>query len=179
MAGGGKWLDVRLPSEFQNFRIDDAVNIPLYFIRLKLNALDKNTPYVVCCDTGRRSSAGSLHPERTRLRSLRVEGRPRRHRSGALAAGLSVSPRSFRSEGSGGYPPPGSIYEYKPPSLLAEHKGMAVVFVIICLALACGVYRYKSPHPDSPQTRPASATRSAPPPPIYVEAIPQSGSPAP
>ncbi|MDP9014617.1 MAG: cyclic nucleotide-binding domain-containing protein, partial [Pseudomonadota bacterium] len=35
---GGKWLDVRLPSEFQNFRIDDAVNIPLYFIRLKLNA---------------------------------------------------------------------------------------------------------------------------------------------
>lgn len=90
-----------------------------------------------------------------------------------------MSPGSFRSEGSGGYPPPGSIYEYKPPSLLAEHKGIAVVFVIICLALACGVYRYKSPHPDSPQTRPASATRSAPPPPIYVEAIPQSGSPAP
>jgi CRP-like cAMP-binding protein len=59
VAGGGKWLDVRLPSEFQNFRIDDAVNIPLYFIRLKLNALDKNTPYVVCCDTGRRSSAAA------------------------------------------------------------------------------------------------------------------------
>jgi CRP-like cAMP-binding protein len=56
VAKGGKWLDVRLPSEFQNFRIDDAVNIPLYFIRLKLNALDKNTQYVVCCDTGRRSS---------------------------------------------------------------------------------------------------------------------------
>src|SRR5450755_1510278 len=52
VAGGGKWLDVRLPSEFQNFRIDDAVNIPLYFIRLKLNALDRNTQYVVCCDTG-------------------------------------------------------------------------------------------------------------------------------
>jgi CRP-like cAMP-binding protein len=59
VAGGGKWLDVRLPSEFQNFRIEDAVNIPLYFIRLKLNALDKNTPYVVCCDTGRRSSAAA------------------------------------------------------------------------------------------------------------------------
>ncbi|MBS0614622.1 MAG: rhodanese-like domain-containing protein, partial [Proteobacteria bacterium] len=50
---------VRLPSEFQNFRIDDAVNIPLYFIRLKVNTLDKKTPYVVCCDTGRRSSAGA------------------------------------------------------------------------------------------------------------------------
>ena len=59
VAGGGKWLDVRLPSEFQNFKIDGAVNIPLYFIRLKLNALDKNTSYVVCCDTGRRSSAAA------------------------------------------------------------------------------------------------------------------------
>src|SRR5271165_1921059 len=59
VAKGGKWLDVRLPSEFQNFRIDDAVNIPLYFIRLKLNALDKNTQYVMCCDTGRRSSAAA------------------------------------------------------------------------------------------------------------------------
>jgi len=59
VAGGGKWLDVRLPSEFQNLRIDDALNIPLYFIRLKLNALAKDTPYVVCCDTGRRSSAAA------------------------------------------------------------------------------------------------------------------------
>jgi CRP-like cAMP-binding protein/rhodanese-related sulfurtransferase len=59
IANGGKWLDVRLPSEFQNIRIDDAVNIPLYFIRLKLNALDKNLQYVVCCDTGRRSSAAA------------------------------------------------------------------------------------------------------------------------
>lgn len=59
VAGGGRWLDVRLPSEFQNFRIEGAVNIPLYFIRLKINALDKSMPYVVCCDTGRRSSAAA------------------------------------------------------------------------------------------------------------------------
>jgi CRP-like cAMP-binding protein/rhodanese-related sulfurtransferase len=59
VARGGKWLDVRLPSEFQNFRIEDAINIPLYFIRLRLNALDKKTQYVVCCDTGRRSSAAA------------------------------------------------------------------------------------------------------------------------
>ena len=57
VAKGGKWLDVRLPSEHQNLNIDDSVNIPLYFIRLKLSALDKNIPYVVYCDTGRRSSA--------------------------------------------------------------------------------------------------------------------------
>ena len=59
VARGGKWLDVRLPSEFQNLHIEDAINIPLYFIRLKLNTLDKNSQYVVCCDTGRRSSAAA------------------------------------------------------------------------------------------------------------------------
>jgi CRP-like cAMP-binding protein len=59
VAKGGKWLDVRLPSEYQNVHLDDAINIPLYFIRLKLNALDKGVSYVVCCDTGRRSSAGA------------------------------------------------------------------------------------------------------------------------
>ena len=59
VAEGGKWLDVRLPSEFQNFRIEEAINIPLYFIRLRLNALEKKTKYIVCCDTGRRSSAAA------------------------------------------------------------------------------------------------------------------------
>ena len=59
VAKGGKWLDVRLPSEYQNVHLDDAINIPLYFIRLKLNAIDKGVSYVVCCDTGRRSSAGA------------------------------------------------------------------------------------------------------------------------
>ena len=56
---GGKWLDVRLPSEFENYHVEDAINVPLYFIRLKLKTLDRNTHYVVCCDTGRRSSAAA------------------------------------------------------------------------------------------------------------------------
>lgn len=60
VARGGKWLDVRLPSEFEAFHEPEAINIPLYFIRLKLNALDPQTTYVVCCDTGRRSSAGAF-----------------------------------------------------------------------------------------------------------------------
>jgi len=56
---GGQWLDVRLPSEFENQHKDGAINIPLYFIRLKINTLDRSKNYVVCCDTGRRSSAGA------------------------------------------------------------------------------------------------------------------------
>lgn len=59
VAGGGQWLDVRLPSEFENQHQDAAINIPLYFIRLKLDTLDPKKKYVVYCDTGRRSSAGA------------------------------------------------------------------------------------------------------------------------
>lgn len=60
IAEGGVWLDVRLPSEFENDHPEGAVNIPLYFIRVKLDKLDANKKYVVVCDTGRRSSAASF-----------------------------------------------------------------------------------------------------------------------
>jgi CRP-like cAMP-binding protein len=56
---GGRWLDVRLPSEHQNLSIEGALNVPLYLIRLKLSTLDRSKPYVVYCDTGRRSSAAA------------------------------------------------------------------------------------------------------------------------
>ena len=59
IARGGRWLDVRLPSEHQNLSIEGSLNIPLYFIRLKLTTLDRKIPYVVYCDTGRRSSAAA------------------------------------------------------------------------------------------------------------------------
>ena len=59
VAAGGQWLDVRLPSEFENKHQEGAINIPLYFIRLKLDTLDPKKKYVVYCDTGRRSSAGA------------------------------------------------------------------------------------------------------------------------
>jgi CRP-like cAMP-binding protein len=57
---GGQWLDVRLPSEFEAYHNQGAINVPLYFIRLKLKTLDSAIKYVVCCDTGRRSSAGAF-----------------------------------------------------------------------------------------------------------------------
>ncbi|MGA9854204.1 MAG: cyclic nucleotide-binding domain-containing protein [Gammaproteobacteria bacterium] len=60
VATGGQWLDVRLPSEFENQHLEGALNFPLYFIRMKLDNLDPKRKYVVCCDTGRRSSAGAF-----------------------------------------------------------------------------------------------------------------------
>ncbi len=59
VKNGGQWLDVRLPSEFENHHKEGAINIPLYFIRLKINTLDPKVKYILCCDTGRRSSAGA------------------------------------------------------------------------------------------------------------------------
>ena len=59
VAAGGRWLDVRLPSEFEHCHFEGALNLPLYFLRLKLKTLDQGVPYVVCCDNGRRSSAAA------------------------------------------------------------------------------------------------------------------------
>ncbi|MGC1387631.1 MAG: hypothetical protein ACLPX1_00535 [Steroidobacteraceae bacterium] len=64
-----------------------------------------------------------------------------------------MPPRSWRAE----------AYVYKPPSMLAQHKGLAVVFAILCLVFTA--YCFMAPH----------GTRYSPPPkqPIYVDAVPQ------
>jgi rhodanese-related sulfurtransferase len=53
------WLDVRLPSEYEHWHLEPSLNVPLYFVRLKLKTLDPTVPYVVVCDNGRRSSAAA------------------------------------------------------------------------------------------------------------------------
>ena len=60
VARGARWLDVRLPSEFEVFHMDGALSLPLYFIRMKLKTLDTAVPYVLVCDSGRRSSAAAF-----------------------------------------------------------------------------------------------------------------------
>ncbi|MBL4608452.1 MAG: cyclic nucleotide-binding domain-containing protein [Pseudomonadales bacterium] len=56
---GAKWVDVRLDDEFNCGHIDDSTHMPLHLLRLKMRMLDKKTPYIVYCDTGRRSSAAT------------------------------------------------------------------------------------------------------------------------
>ena len=60
VAGGARWLDVRLPGEFENQSIKDSRNYPLSALREQTVSLDKNATYILCCDTGRRSSAGAF-----------------------------------------------------------------------------------------------------------------------
>jgi CRP-like cAMP-binding protein len=59
-AGEAVLLDVRLPSEFKMGRLKGSTNIPLISMRLKAKSLDPAKLYILCCDTGRRSSAAAF-----------------------------------------------------------------------------------------------------------------------
>jgi hypothetical protein len=87
-------------------------------------------------------------------------------------------PRSFRGEG--GAPPPEALYEYKPPSLLAQHKGLAVIFAILCVAFAVYCLRVPLPRkssPAGPATPRHEKQRTPPAQPIYVEPIDKDSAP--
>lgn len=58
--GDAQWLDIRLPSEFQQARFPGSINLPLHLLRKQLDRLDPNRRYVICCSTGRRSSAAAF-----------------------------------------------------------------------------------------------------------------------
>jgi hypothetical protein len=95
---------------------------------------------------------------------------------------VSPSPSAYRKENPYTPPPP----EYKPPSLLVEHRGLAIFFAAASIAFA--VYCLKGPArprdiarapiaaaaagtPDRTQAQSPPAT--APAQPIYIEAIPE------
>ncbi len=60
VAKGARWLDVRLPGEFENRSIVGSLNLPLSALREQCAELDDSMDYIVCCDTGRRSAAGAF-----------------------------------------------------------------------------------------------------------------------
>ncbi len=60
VSNGAQWLDVRLPGEFENQAIKGSINLPLSALRDQSADLDSSATYIVCCDTGRRSSAGAF-----------------------------------------------------------------------------------------------------------------------
>lgn len=65
VAKGAQLLDVRLPNEFEKWNIKGSINLPLYFLRNKIDTLEESRQYIVACDTGRRSSsAGYILSER-------------------------------------------------------------------------------------------------------------------
>jgi CRP-like cAMP-binding protein len=57
---GAVWMDVRLEREHQGGAIAGSINIPLFMVRLKADALDPKKDYIVYCDTGQRSAAAAF-----------------------------------------------------------------------------------------------------------------------
>ena len=95
IRAGGQWLDVRLPSEFENQHLDKALNIPLYFIRLKINTLDEKEVHRVL-RYGTPQLGRRLHPERTWLPGVRAARRyqPRSELGDFYMVWVGLSPPS-------------------------------------------------------------------------------------
>ncbi len=57
---GGQWIDVRFAKEYEASSMGNSINIPLNLIRTQLNKFNNETHYILCCDTGGRSSAAAF-----------------------------------------------------------------------------------------------------------------------
>ncbi len=60
VAKGNVWIDVRHVTEFNHSHLQNALNIPLHELRLRMEELDKQKEYICYCGTGRRSSAAAF-----------------------------------------------------------------------------------------------------------------------
>jgi rhodanese-related sulfurtransferase len=74
IAGGGQWVDVRYPSEYQYEKLPGAINIPLSEIRNAVKVLDKGREYVLYCQSGRRSSAAAFLLAQRGFRAYVLDG---------------------------------------------------------------------------------------------------------
>lgn len=59
ISEGAKVIDVRTPGEFSSGHFKGSINIPLDVISSKLNTLDKEKTYVLCCRSGMRSASAT------------------------------------------------------------------------------------------------------------------------
>lgn len=56
---GAEWLDVRFKDEYLQYRLKNSLNIPFRQLEQKLETLNKDKLYLICCDTGVRSSVAA------------------------------------------------------------------------------------------------------------------------
>ncbi len=77
-------------------------------------------------------------------------------------------PRVFRGEDQAGLAPTDVVPEYKPPSVFAEHKIIAVIFGMVCIGLAA--YWIKSIWTAPKPTAPAAQS-------VYIEMVPAEKQP--
>jgi hypothetical protein len=78
-------------------------------------------------------------------------------------------PRTFRGEQTSDAPEPRAYQKYEVPSVLAQYRGVSIVFGILALALTAYFIKslFAAPHKPPP---PAQS--------VYIEVVPQKGPPA-
>ncbi len=74
VKNGAVLLDVRLESEHKAGNIRGSLNIPLFMLRLKADALESSKKYICYCETGRRSSAAAYLLSERGFESYVLEG---------------------------------------------------------------------------------------------------------
>lgn len=57
---GAVLIDVRMEDEYRLGTLTGSLNLPLYLLRLRARALDPARPYILYCQTGRRSSTAAF-----------------------------------------------------------------------------------------------------------------------
>ncbi len=60
ISKGSLLIDVRNSDEYEAARVEGSVNIPLSMLRLKLEGMNSNRNYILCCSDGTRSAAAAF-----------------------------------------------------------------------------------------------------------------------
>ncbi len=81
LEDGTIFIDVRTEEEYAEGHIEKAVNIPLNLLRIKVRLLDRDTPYVVYCDNGRRSKAAVHLLKQAKFKAIALNGGVRQLKS--------------------------------------------------------------------------------------------------
>ena len=74
IEGGAVCIDVRTPQEFQNESLRGSNNIPMNRLRNMLKQMNPDRTYILCCETGNRSSVGAFLMAQRGFDALVMEG---------------------------------------------------------------------------------------------------------
>ncbi len=71
---GGNWIDVRFAKEYEASHIESSTNIPLNTLRARMDKFESDKHYIICCDTGGRSSTAAFLLTQAGLRVSYLQG---------------------------------------------------------------------------------------------------------
>lgn len=74
VIAGAICIDVRTEEEYESGHLDRAINLPLNLLRIKTRLLNRETAYILYCDTGRRSRAAAHLLARAGYQAVALEG---------------------------------------------------------------------------------------------------------